>query len=167
LRRVPGASSRLLGMPGTIVVGVDDTEHAAEALRWGLEEARLRNAALVAIHAWAFVPPPALSEPGMIAIPVDLAGDLSAEREAAQRSVERIVEDVLGADAGMAECRTVEGEPGEILVAASQEVELVVVGSRGRHGIRASLLGSVSGHVVQHAHCPVVIVRHHPPDEKL
>ena len=34
-----------------------------------------------------------------------------------------------------------------------------VMGSRGRGGIRRTLMGSVSGLVVRHAHCPVLVVR--------
>ena len=36
---------------------------------------------------------------------------------------------------------------------------LVVMGSRGRGGIRRALMGSVSDSVVRHAHCPVLVVR--------
>jgi nucleotide-binding universal stress UspA family protein len=38
-------------------------------------------------------------------------------------------------------------------------VELIVIGSRGRGGIRRALMGSVSDSVVRHAHCPVMVVR--------
>jgi nucleotide-binding universal stress UspA family protein len=37
---------------------------------------------------------------------------------------------------------------------------LIVMGSRGRRGIRRALMGSVSDSVVRHAHCPVMVVRH-------
>ena len=36
---------------------------------------------------------------------------------------------------------------------------LIVLGSRGRGGIRRALMGSVSDAVVRHAHCPVLVVR--------
>jgi len=36
---------------------------------------------------------------------------------------------------------------------------LVVLGSRGRGGIRRALMGSVSDSVVHHSHCPVLVVR--------
>ena len=52
-----------------------------------------------------------------------------------------------------------EGEPGRTLVQASRDADLVVVGSRGRGDAAATLFGSVSRHVVEHAHCPVFVVR--------
>jgi nucleotide-binding universal stress UspA family protein len=36
---------------------------------------------------------------------------------------------------------------------------LIVIGSRGRGGLRRALLGSVSDSVIRHAHCPVLVIR--------
>ena len=44
------------GVAGRIVVGIDGTEHAAAALRWAAEEAALRSATLVAVHAIGISP---------------------------------------------------------------------------------------------------------------
>jgi nucleotide-binding universal stress UspA family protein len=57
------------------------------------------------------------------------------------------------------EQKLVEGDAGDALVAESGSAELVVVGSHGRSGIQAALLGSVSRHVTTHAACPVVVVK--------
>jgi len=41
---------------GLIVVGVDGSEESRAALRWAVEEARLRKAAVLAVHAWWAIP---------------------------------------------------------------------------------------------------------------
>ena len=145
-------------MAGRIVVGVDGSDHASAALRWALEEAMLRGAKVVAVYAWPFVPPPPLGAPDLLALPVGVvAGDLEAERAAAERTLDASLAE-LGRDADV-ERRLVEGDAAEALVSEGQGADLVVVGSRGHSGIRAALLGSVSSHVIQHAPCPVVVVR--------
>ena len=148
-------------MSRAIVVGVDGSDASREALRWGSEEARLRFLPLVAVHAWSFIPPQPIGDPGMLAMPAgDLPGQLQAESEAARMALDEIVENALGTDPGIEiERKLVEGDAGEALVADSAEAELVVVGSHGRSGLKAALLGSVSRHVVSHATCPVVVVK--------
>jgi nucleotide-binding universal stress UspA family protein len=145
-------------MAGRVVVGVDGSEASAAALRFAAEEARLRGGTLVAVHAWTFMPPAAVGDPGVIPVAaVTLMEDLEAERAAATALVEESVADVLG-DAEV-EVLAAEGSAGEVLVEAAAGADLVVVGSRGRGGLKSALLGSVSGHVANHAPCPVVIVR--------
>jgi nucleotide-binding universal stress UspA family protein len=51
-----------------------------------------------------------------------------------------------------------EGEPSERLIAASEKVDLLVIGSRGYGPLRAVLAGGVSGRVIRGAHCPVIVV---------
>jgi nucleotide-binding universal stress UspA family protein len=146
---------------GVIVVGVDGSEASHEALRWGVEEARLRGVRLAAVHAWTFIPPQPLGDPGLLAMPAgDIAGELSAENEAAHTVLASAVEEAVGTSASVeVEQRIVEGDPGEVLVTESANADLVVVGSHGRSGLTAALLGSVSRHVVDHATCPVVVVK--------
>jgi nucleotide-binding universal stress UspA family protein len=145
-------------MAGRIVVGVDGSEHSAAALRFAIEEGRLRGATVVAVHAWTFVPSPPLGAPDLLAVPVgDVVGDLDAERTAAERAFDGMLAAVDGG--AEVEQRLVEGEPAEALLSQAKDADLVVVGSRGRGGVASALLGSVSNHVIQHATCPVVVVR--------
>ena len=53
------------------------------------------------------------------------------------------------------------GEPAREIVHLAEDLGagLIVVGSRGRGGMRRALMGSVSDAVVRHAHCPVMVVR--------
>ncbi len=143
------------------MVGVDGSETSHEALRWAAEEARLRSSRLVTVYAWSFIAAQPIGDPGMLAVPAgDLPGQLEAESDAAQVALDAAVDAVLGAETGIeVERKLVERDPGEALVAESGDADLVVVGSHGRSGLTAALLGSVSRHVVDHAKCPVVVVK--------
>jgi nucleotide-binding universal stress UspA family protein len=50
---------------------------------------------------------------------------------------------------------------GHVIVnyAESKNIDLIVIGTRGRTGLRKMLLGSVASYVVTYAHCPVLVVR--------
>lgn len=54
-----------------------------------------------------------------------------------------------------------EGEPGPAIVeaAASEQVDMIVVGSHGRGRVGRFMLGSVSDHVIRNATAPVLVVR--------
>jgi len=148
-------------MPGTIIVGVDGSAASREALRWAAQEAGLRGARLVAVHAWAFVPVTPIGDPGMIPMPaVDFPGQLEVEQKAAHADFDAAIAEALGTEAAIEiEKRLVEGDAGDALVSESAGADLAVVGSHGRSGIKAALLGSVSRHVVDRAACPVVVVK--------
>ena len=57
-----------------------------------------------------------------------------------------------------------EGHAGEQLIRLSQDADLLVVGSRGHGGFVGLLMGSVTTYVVNHALCPVVVVRNQSTD---
>jgi nucleotide-binding universal stress UspA family protein len=148
-------------MAGTIVVGVDGSAPSLAALRWAADEARLREARLLALHAWAFPPPVAVPGPGLAPLP-ELAppGQLEAVREGAEAELEDALAAAFSGEPPVEiERKLVEGDAGEALERESASADLVVVGSRGRSALAAALLGSVSEHVVGHAACPVVVLK--------
>jgi nucleotide-binding universal stress UspA family protein len=81
----------------------------------------------------------------------------SAGREALGKEMEKLK--VMGADIAGFHVRA--GRPDAEIVGLAEELGagLVVVGSRGLGPIRRAVMGSVSGSVVRHAHCPVMVVR--------
>jgi len=50
------------------------------------------------------------------------------------------------------------GQPRTALLDAASDAQLLVVGARGRGGVRGMLLGSVSEAMLHHASCPVGVV---------
>jgi nucleotide-binding universal stress UspA family protein len=138
---------------GMIVVGVDGSEGAKAALRFALAEARLRQATLRIVHAWLFG---ATGFEGFFPAHV---GELSDLRRAAEAALEATLREVAADGSGVEiERHVVEGMPAAVLVEESRDAELLVVGSRGRGGFAALLLGSVSQQCAHHAACPLVIV---------
>ena len=133
---------------GVIVVGVDRSAGARAALRFALDEARLRQATLRAVHAIrSFGSYPSLESGG---------SDVRTLHRAAEDLIEDAMSEVTaeGEDVEI-ERRVVEGAPGAVLVEESRDADLLVVGSRGHGGFP----GSVSQQCAHHAECPVVIVR--------
>ena len=150
------------GVPGTIVVGIDGTDHAAAALRWAAEEAELRSATLVAVHAWSFVPVTTPADSGLVPMAwTESIEVMDASREAAERTAADLVREVLGDDHGV-DVRVVEGGPSAVLREAAADADLLVVGNQGRGNLASALLGSTSAEIADSAPCPVVIVRAQP-----
>lgn len=139
---------------GPVAVGVDGSPNSEQALAIAFEEASLRAAPLVAVHAWTDLTYE--DTRGTARIPVDPAA--LAEEE------ERLLGQRLagwGEKYPDVEVRreVVRDRPRHALLNASAEAQLVVVGSRGRGGFTGMLLGSTSQALVQHAECPVLVVR--------
>lgn len=144
------------GSKNLIVVGVDHSPGARAALVFAEEEALLRGATLHAVHAWQYSYIGSTDMEG--AIP-STAADLHKLRAAAETPLEASIREALPASDLRIERRVVEGVPAGVLVEASRDADLLVVGSRGRGGFAQLLLGSVSQQCAHHAECPVVIVR--------
>ena len=136
-----------------IVVGLDESDPAAAALQWALDEGRLRQATVEVVHGWR------MPYVDSLFVPVTDSGtdDYEGVPEA---MVDRML---AGADSdGLPEpvVRTVErSDSAAAILNAAGRADLVVVGHRGRGGFAGLLLGSVSDQVAQHAPCPVVVVR--------
>ena len=139
-----------------IVVGVDGSDNSRKALAWAYDEAAHHAASITAVATWN--PPAMPMTPPYGSLPPE--GYASQPRQDALDLLERFVSDLDIRDPAV-DVRTAveEGNPAEVLIARSKEVDLVVVGSRGHGGFRGMLLGSVSQHLVAHAGCPVVVVR--------
>lgn len=148
-----------------VAVGVDGSTGAKHALRWALDEARLRKAPLRAVHAWMFgYSGGSIADypywGGSIMTPADHFGiDLRDLHRAAEELLERELADA-GADTDEIEIdrQVIQSPATEALIGAVTTDDLLVVGSRGHGGFANLLLGSVSLQCVHYAPCPVVVV---------
>ncbi|GAA0398187.1 universal stress protein [Microbispora corallina] len=133
--------------PG-IVAGYDGSDFAMQALDWAMDEAEFRGVPITVCHAWS--------------------SPYGEGEEEARASLRHAAEHVLwhGAEC-VRQCTSgvgvredlYEGPAGERLVELSAGADLVVVGTRAPAGLARRVLGSVAGHVVAHAVCPVIVVR--------
>jgi nucleotide-binding universal stress UspA family protein len=137
-----------------VLVGVDGSAHSGAALKYAVAEANRRGARLRVVSTYfpeysvhGRTQPVTASE---TAIEVDL-----------EKETRRMVEDASAADAQQPPVDIVvaAGPAAGVLVDMSAEVDVLVLGHRGRGGFASMLLGSVGMQCVLHARCPVIVVR--------
>jgi nucleotide-binding universal stress UspA family protein len=151
---------------GTIVVGIDGSEGSRAALRFALEEARVRKATLRIVHSWLLPVADAAPDPFLLEFPAYAGPDLEELAGSLEDSAKSMIDAELERALGQGELEVeiervpLEGAPAAALVDAAQDADLLVVGSRGHGALRGLVLGSVSKHCVSHAPCPVAIVPH-------
>ena len=137
-----------------VVVGVDGSETALHAVRWGAREAARRHAPLRLVHVCHLVP---VRHPRQVSPPPEYhAAVLDQGRHWLTEATEvarRVAPDLLP----VTDLR--DGSTADVLVGESRTAQLVVIGSRGLGGFAALLVGSVPVALSAHAHCPVVVVR--------
>ncbi|WP_042386924.1 universal stress protein [Streptacidiphilus melanogenes] len=139
--------------PDVIVVGVDGSQHAGEALRAAIRQAELTDSLVHAVLAWEW--------PSIFSVPEPVPGQegLTFE-EQAQLRLDAAVEAVAGPGPHpRIRKRALQGSPTQVLLDAARDAVLLVVGSRGYGGFKGIMLGSVSHHLAQYAPCSVLIVR--------
>jgi nucleotide-binding universal stress UspA family protein len=147
-------------MGSTILVCTDGSELAGQAAAAGL--AILQSADRVEVVTVADTPDPSWAYDGTgHAGPTMTEEEVRTRRDSDLRQATELVQQAtraLGLDVACA--RVIEGRAGPALCdyAKSTGASALVIGSRGRGGIKRALLGSVSDFVVRNAPCPVVVV---------
>ena len=144
-------------LPTKILLATNGSEEAELATSSAVELAKLGDSELHVLHVGPGLPLYELPD-----YPVRFKEVVAEQRREAQkilddqvRGVEASGVTVVGAYLSMDE------RPARAIVELGEKLGagLVVMGSRGRGGLRRTLMGSVSDSVVRHAHCPVMVVR--------
>jgi nucleotide-binding universal stress UspA family protein len=136
-----------------IVVGIDGSPESMHALDWAYDEAERSGAELDVVHAWHYPYPVSDESPREVRKPMET--DATRELEA---SVSSLVERHRDGNVHV-RSHLYEASPVDALLEEGNDADLIVVGCRGRGGLRSRLLGSVSRTTVQQAPCPVAVVR--------
>jgi nucleotide-binding universal stress UspA family protein len=145
-------------MFGSIVVGTDGSDTAAQAVRQAIELARAVGARIELVSAYEPVSDARLREESIV-VPEDLhwivnpREDVEATLEAAAREVR-----AAGVEVEVFACQ---GDPADAILDVAEErgSDLIVVGNKGMTGAKRFLLGSVPNKISHHAPCSVLIIR--------
>ena len=140
-----------------ILVPIDGSECSLNAAKYAVKVAKDENAELFCIHVIASVPY------GYASPPTATDQYFKDIEEKAQSWFDKVRD--MAKNEGIPELKTetftdVKSVIGSIIdYATSRDADLIVIGTRGRTGLKKFLMGSVANGVVQHAHCSVLLVR--------
>jgi nucleotide-binding universal stress UspA family protein len=136
-----------------ILIPIDDSDHAHAALEHAI--ATYPDATLVALHV---VDPTMTMYRGEMSYDYDRL--IGLEEKNADELLEMAVETAEAHDVSIT-TETLIGKPARAIVTFAEEndIEQIVLGSRGKSGVSRVLLGSVAEQVMRRAPCPVTVVR--------
>jgi len=139
-------------VPKLILVPIDFSESAEQALDYACELASNLGATVRLVHAISQLPS-ALQ----VALTEDIVENLVKEH---RESLDRLAGARLGR-ASFGEATVEVGDPRDTIVTAAKamSVDLIVMGTHGRRGLSRLVLGSVAEDVIRYAPCPVLVVR--------
>ena len=146
-----------------ILVGIDGSEYSMDAARLGTLLAKKYGARLYLVNVIDFPGYPAISDPSMSKTVESVIDSLKSK---AKKKAEELLSNV----SSVASKENVEFEvqvigdgssvAGSITeFAKNNDIDLIVVGSRGLGGFKRMLVGSVSQEIINHAHCSVIVLR--------
>jgi nucleotide-binding universal stress UspA family protein len=136
-----------------VVVGVDGSDPSVAALTWASRYGAATGATVRAVRVWHY-PTAAGLPPGKTPEPVETEVE-GWVREELSQAVTKANPD----SSAQVETKIVYGHPAQALIDESRGESLLVLGHRGHGGFAEALTGSIVIHCVNHADCPVVVVR--------
>jgi nucleotide-binding universal stress UspA family protein len=136
-----------------VVLGVGEDSHTSAAARFAFQEAEVRRAALHAVRAWRCPAHETTDHPLLTGEPARLHEQRAVE--ILESALSEAVADHPSVDLRR---RTVEGTARRVLLDASADADLLVVGARRREGHFGLQLGRVAHAVLHHSACPVAVV---------
>jgi nucleotide-binding universal stress UspA family protein len=147
-----GYRERASGSPKHIAVAMDDSPESAAALSTAIALAQQAGGAITVLSVaetdFTYLPAP------MLALPLSEMTD--SERERADRTLDAAVKRI---PAGIsAASQRLEGSPRQVLSKASEDFDLMIVGSRGYGPVGQTFLGSVSAALIDGSRCPVLVL---------
>jgi nucleotide-binding universal stress UspA family protein len=147
-----------------ILVAVDGSEQSFKAAEYAIEIAKRYSAQIVALTVLDISKPKHLSST-FITAPTYGMKELEEERKEAQQWLDKIASMVSekGNNNNVQFKSQIESSMSVEAAIANyveeENIDLIVIGTRGRSGFKKLLLGSVASKVLTYAHCPVLVVK--------
>lgn len=135
-----------------VVVGFDGSANSRLALRYGARTAQRRDSSLTVVTSFTVSPGVYTTLAAIPRVP-----DEELKQKATQEILDQARE-LLKDYPGEVSYHSEEGDAAGVLVDASEDAQLVVLGARGHGGFLGLLLGSVASALPAHAKSPTVIV---------
>ncbi|MFB5600219.1 MAG: universal stress protein [Nitrososphaeraceae archaeon] len=148
-----------------IMVAIDGSEQSFKAAEYAINIAIKQQKKDIQLMVITVIELVKLNLSTFIAAPTYGLEDLKERREQAMswiRKIEKIIQDRdkdLKFKSEIVENPTLKVSSLIIDFAEKENADLIIVGSRGRHGFKRALLGSVASDIVTYAHCPVLVVK--------
>ncbi len=140
-----------------ILVPIDGSEYSMRAAKYAIELSKLQKAQIICIHVITSLPYGyAFSGPCIDQYMEDINNQYKswfkkviqmAENDGIKNIKTEVFTDVRSTTDAI------------INYASGNSIDLIIIGTRGRTGLQRVIIGSVASGIVQHAHCPVVLVR--------
>ena len=133
-----------------IMVAIDGSEHSLKAAEYALEVAKSFNAQLFAITVTAI--------PQSDQIKLEESKEMAEHRE----WLEKFSHEAKASNIELKKELISSHRPVDYVIieyAEEKNIDLIVVGTRGRSGFKKLLLGSIASSVVTYSHCPAMIVK--------
>ena len=170
--KAPSEGSEMSIFPTKILLATDGSTEAELAARTAADLSQKTDSELHVIHVLDVakvglsmsVLYPEATDPEGVQLPDPVLEEEIEQRakQGGREALDEEVQRVRSAGGTVAQSHLMMGEVEREIVHLAEDLGagLIVMGSRGRGGMRRALMGSVSDSVVRHAHCPVMVVRH-------
>jgi nucleotide-binding universal stress UspA family protein len=145
-----------------IVVGIDGSEESMRAAEYTISVAKLYNAELIAVHVLTSDIGYIYSSPGVESPPLTIKEIVLLAEDEAKKWFDEIKEKANKKDIQLKTESIVAKKSllNTILEYVEEHnINLVVVGTRGRSGIKKMLLGSIASGLVTYSPCPVLVIK--------
>lgn len=141
-----------------IIIAMDRSKFSDYAFQWYLDNIHKPTDFVILLYCMEYQSIAVM--PGDIGASGLLVETLETERRIADQYIEELTEKMRAANLhGLVKRCTGSARSEIIRVAEEERVDLIITGTRGMGTIRRTFLGSVSDHVLHHAHVPVIICR--------